>query len=285
MNRIGRTIICSFALITAASSTVFGDDLTITSFSGFAGQTNILLQATGDITFSGGLMNLPALPPGASSGLLTVEAGNDIIVEDGTSILAGQGWSVSLQAGNSLNVAGTGSINSAGDVTIRTGGMLPGGSTTIWSGTPNPGGTITIQPGDQGGIVVVDSGPAIPVGTPSQIILLNSQINGPNITALAGTNVLFIFIADNNAPLDVQWFKNGRRLHGETNAVLSLMDIRPSDAGCYSVVVSNPGGRVRSSVNLRVLQPPHPGRCGGFDVERRGRLAVDRFWRPCGVRP
>ena len=142
MNRIGRTIICSFALITAASSTVFGDDLTITSFSGFAGQTNILLQATGDITFSGGLMNLPALPPGASSGLLTVEAGNDIIVEDGTSILAGQGWSVSLQAGNSLNVAGTGSINSAGDVTIRTGGMLPGGSTTIWSGTPNPGGQL-----------------------------------------------------------------------------------------------------------------------------------------------
>ena len=253
-----RIIICAIALIAAVSSTVFGNDLTVTSFSAFAGQTNILLQATGNITFSGGSMNLPALPPGASSGLLSVQAGNDIIIQDGTSISAGQGWSVSFLAGNNLSFIGTGSINAANDVTIQTGGTLP----TNWSNTPVPGGTITIGGDGLGGIGILQPGPAVPAGPPVQLIILNSQFNGANITAMAGTNVLFFFIPDDNAQFNdiasyrFQWFKNGRKLQGETNNVLSLTNVRPADEGNYSIVVWNTVGRVTSNVHLRVLQPP-----------------------------
>ena len=255
MNRIVGIIIWAVALVTAGSSTVFGDDLIVTSFSDFAGQTNILLQATGNITFSGGSMNLPALPPGASSGLLSIQAGNDIFIQDGTSISAGQGWSLSFLAGNSLSLTGTGSITAAGDVTIQTGGMLP----TNWSDTPVPGGTITIGGDGQGGIGILP-GPAVPVGPPAQLILLDSQFNGANVTAVAGTNVLFLDIADGTASCRFQWFKNGRKLHGETNDVLALTNIRLTDAGNYSVVVSNGGSWVRSNVRLHVVQPPHGAR-------------------------
>lgn len=253
-----RIIIWTLALIAAMSSNVFGDDLIVTSFSAFEGQTNILLQATGDITFSGDLLTLPALPVGVT-GLLSVQAGNDIIIQDGPGISAGQGWSLSFLAGNSLSLTGTGSVTAAGDVTIQTGGMFP----TYWSGTTNPGGTITIGGNGQGGIGIFESGPAVPVGPPAQLILLNSQLNRANISAVAGTNILFFFIPDDNAQFNditscrFQWFKNGGKLHGETNDVLSLTNIRLADAGNYSVVVSNTSGRVRSDVRLLVLPPLH----------------------------
>lgn len=257
MNRIARIIIWAVTLVTASASTVFGNDLIVTSFSDFAGQTNIVLQATGNITFSGGSMNLPPLPPGASSGLLSVEAGNDIIIQDGTSILAGQGWSLSFMAGDSLSILGTGSIIAAGDISIQTAGKLP----TDWSSAPGPSGTITIGGDGQGGIGILQPGPAVPVGPPAQLILLNSQNNDANITAMAGTNVLFVFIPDDNtrftdiASCRFQWFKNGRILRGETNDVLSLTSIRLADAGNFSVVVSNHGNQARSNVRLRILQP------------------------------
>ena len=262
MNKLVEIIIRAFALIVVVSTTAFGDDLTVTSFSDFAGQTNILLQATGNITFNGDFLTLPALPAGVT-GLLSVQAGNDITIQDGTSISAGHGWSLSFLAGGGLNFTGTGSINAAGDVTIQTGGLLP----TNWSGTGNPGGTITIGGDGQGGIGIIEPGPAVPVGPPAQLILLNSQVNGANITAVAGTNILFFFIPDDNEQVNditsyrFQWFKNGRRLHGETNDVLSLTDIHLTDTGNYSVAVSNRSGRVKNHlrlfVRLHVLRPPH----------------------------
>jgi hypothetical protein len=252
MKRVVRIIICAIALIAAASSAAFGDELTITSFSAFAGETNILLQATGDITFSGGSMNLPALPPGASSGLLSVQAGNDIIIQDGTSISAGQGWSLSFLAGNSLSLTGTSSITSAEDITIQTGGLFP----INWRGTTDPGGTITIGGDGEGGIGIIDPGPAVPVGPPAQLVLLNSQVNGADVTAMAGTNVLFGFVADGAAQSSYQWFKNGRKLPGETDGFLILTNVRLTDEGIYTIVVRNSAGRTTGNVHLYVLQPP-----------------------------
>ena len=259
MNRIVGFIICAVALATAGSSTALGDDLIVTSFSDFAGQTNIVLQATGNITFSGGSLNLPALPPGASSGLLSVEAGNDIIIEDGTSILAGPGWSLSLLAGADVTLGIDSFLNvSTGDMTIQAGGQIVNNG----SGTTDPGGTITIGGGGQGSIGILQPGPAVPIGPPAQLIILNSQINGANITAVAGTNVLFVFSPDDNTRFNdfasgrFQWFKNGRKLCGETNGILSLTSIRLADAGNYSIIVSNRGSRTRN-VSLRILQPSH----------------------------
>jgi hypothetical protein len=255
-----RIIIWTLALIPTAATTVFSADLTVTLFSAYAGQTNIVLQADNDVIFSGGSMNLPDLPPGTSSGLLSVQAGNDIIIQDGTSISAGQGWSLSFLAVNDVNL-GTGSFlntDPAAEVTIQAGGQIEISNTG--SGLPIVGGgTIIISDGGQP-ITVTNSGT---IQAP-QLILLNSHLNSrfKSAQAVAGTNVLFLFIADDITPLSYQWFKNGRKLHGETNAFLSLTNIRRADAGNYSIVVPTTGGRIKSNVHLDVLpqqrlRPPH----------------------------
>lgn len=99
MQATGRIIIGVFAFITAVS-TAFSDNLTISSFSSYAGQTNILLQASGNITFTGGSLSLPDLP---SAGQLVVQAGNNITVEDGSGIIAGTNWTVSMVAGTAFS--------------------------------------------------------------------------------------------------------------------------------------------------------------------------------------
>jgi hypothetical protein len=260
MRLVVRIVIWTLALIPNAATTVFSADLTVTSLSAYAGQTNIVLQADNDVIFSGGSLNLPDLPPGASSGLLSVQAGNDIIIQDGTSISAGQGWSVSFLAVNNVTF-GTGSFlntDPAAEVTIQAGGQIEISNTG--SGLPIVGGgTIIISDGGQQ-ITITNLG-SQPI-QPTQLILLNSQVNATNITAVAGTNVLIGFIADGITPFGYQWFKNGRKLHGETNSFLSLTNIRRADAGNYSIVVPTTGGRIKSNVHLDVLpqqrlRPPH----------------------------
>jgi len=44
-----RSIFWKLALIPAMATTAFSDDLTVSSFSSYAGQTNIALQATGNV--------------------------------------------------------------------------------------------------------------------------------------------------------------------------------------------------------------------------------------------
>src|ERR1700745_829202 len=96
-------IVAGFLVVLMTTAgTAFGDDLHLTSFSSYAGQSNILLQATGNINFSGGALSLPSLPAGVTNGQLTVQAGTNVIVANGTAILAGNNWSVNLTAGTNF---------------------------------------------------------------------------------------------------------------------------------------------------------------------------------------
>jgi hypothetical protein len=87
--------------IMMAAGTTLGSDLNISSFSAYSGQTTILLQVNGNITFSGGSLSLPTLPPGSPTGQLMVQAGTNIVVNDGTTI-DGTNWNVSFAASNSV---------------------------------------------------------------------------------------------------------------------------------------------------------------------------------------
>lgn len=60
-----------------------------------------------------------------------------------------------------------------------------------------------------------------------------------------------------DAPLRLQWFKDGQALTGETNTLLSLSQLGRSDSGSYHAAVSNLVGRVEShNVQLTVDIPP-----------------------------
>jgi hypothetical protein len=74
-----------------------------------------------------------------------------------------------------------------------------------------------------------------------------------------GTNVTFSASAVGSMPLTFQWFKDDAALPGQTNAVLHLVDIRSTDAGCYVVRVANPAGaQFSSTAVLDVLPPMNP---------------------------
>ena len=68
-----------------------------------------------------------------------------------------------------------------------------------------------------------------------------------NQVANAGTNISFSVVAAGTQPLSYQWMLNGTNLAAATANSLGLTNLQPSDAGSYSVLVSNSVGTVLSS--------------------------------------
>lgn len=91
------------------------------------------------------------------------------------------------------------------------------------------------------------------VGPPAIVQQPKSQ------TVMAGQDATFVVMAGGSPPLTYLWRKGTTPIPGGTGATLVLEGAQFSDAGSYSVVVSNPGGQVTSStVQLTVNRPPAP---------------------------
>ena len=81
--------------------------------------------------------------------------------------------------------------------------------------------------------------------------LLTSQPADQSV--VSGTNVTFTVAASGFAPLAYQWYFNGSAITGATATNYSLAGLTTASAGSYTVVVSNPGGSVTSSVAVLVV--------------------------------
>lgn len=68
-----------------------------------------------------------------------------------------------------------------------------------------------------------------------------------NQTATMGSGATFSVVASGSAPLAYQWRKNGTTISGATGASYTITAVQTSDAGGYSVVVSNAYGAVTSN--------------------------------------
>ena len=71
-----------------------------------------------------------------------------------------------------------------------------------------------------------------------------------------GQSVTFSVAAAGAAPLEYQWWKDGVALPQASNAVLVLTNLQWSDAGRYTLVVSNPYGSVTSAVAQLLVDGP-----------------------------
>jgi hypothetical protein len=81
-----------------------------------------------------------------------------------------------------------------------------------------------------------------------------------NITLTAGASALFGVTATGVPEPTYQWLFNGKEISGATSATLSISGVKESDAGKYSVVVTNDSGSVTSNeAVLTVTAPTSPG--------------------------
>jgi hypothetical protein len=99
-------------------------------------------------------------------------------------------------------------------------------------------------------------------GIPPSISL---QPADQNVTV--GGTANFSIAASGTQPLAYQWLRNGTSLNGETGASLVLTNAQLSQAGSYSVLVSNVAGSILSSnASLVVSLPPALVRAVGGSI-------------------
>lgn len=86
---------------------------------------------------------------------------------------------------------------------------------------------------------------SLTVGASVQPVTITQQ---PISTSGApGGNASFTVIAAGGNPIAYQWYKNGALMPGQTNAVLNITGIQPSDVATYYVAVSGPVNSVTSN--------------------------------------
>jgi hypothetical protein len=128
---------------------------------------------------------------------------------------------------------------------------------SIASAAPANDGNYTLVVSDQAGSITSS------VVTLS-VIVAPAVTNAPvNITTNWHVNVSFS-IGVSGTPSTYQWSTNGvdltnsSHISGATSSTLTIYDIEPSDAGAYTVLVTNAAGVISNSATLTVIIPPSP---------------------------
>jgi len=143
--------------------------------------------------------------------------------------IAGPGTNVTL----AVSASGSGSINYAWqfDGTILSGATND--TLTIANMQASEAGTYTVVMSNSVSVVtaqvVVSFGNPIFVTSPPQ-----NQVAGP------GTNVTLAVSASGSGPISFAWQFDGTILSGATNDTLTIGNMQASEAGTYTVVMSNP---------------------------------------------
>lgn len=146
---------------------------------------------------------------------------------------------------------------------------LNGTLTNLYSftGTGGSGPIAGLTPGTNGSFFgVAPSGGKSRLGTFFELSGIGPFIIVPPtpVTATAGDTVVLTVLAGGSAPLDYRWqfnsnnLVNSAKISGVTTPNLMLSDIRPTQAGMYSVSVKNSAGQIVSA-NTRVNVISRPG--------------------------
>ena len=101
-----------------------------------------------------------------------------------------------------------------------------------------------------------------------------------NQNPLLGGRVTFTVSVTGRAPFRYQWLFNDAAIPGATNSTFTIPAVAQSDAGNYSVVVSNSSGSVTSgSATLTVIVPPSLGLqlLAGYPVLRLNGMVGSNF--------
>src|ERR1019366_6924577 len=89
-------------------------------------------------------------------------------------------------------------------------------------------------------------------------------------TVTAGQNTSFSVVATGTAPLSYQWSLNGAALSGATSSTLTLNSVQTTDAGSYTLVVTNAADSAPSVVATLTVIPPTPTSFGSAGMTSNG---------------
>lgn len=166
-------------------------------------------------------------------------------------------------------------VNAGATVTFTVGATGVPAPTYQWrkNGTAITGSTATtltlqnVQAADAASydVVVTNSSGSVQ-SQPARLILVAGD-QAPVITsqpvdqtALLGHGVTFAVVANGVPDVTYQWSKNGTAIQGATAASLTIPAVQSTDAGSYSVVVTNRAGSATSrAATLRVIAKSYAG--------------------------
>jgi hypothetical protein len=124
------------------------------------------------------------------------------------------------------------------------------GNLTLWVDLSNPtGGAISGMP-YAALVTIMESN--VNLITPPNLILQQ-----PNETILEGQSATISVVASGGQPLNYQWQKNGTNIFGATNAIYTISSVQGSDAGTYTVIISNSVGVTTTTGALLAVNPFH----------------------------
>ena len=119
------------------------------------------------------------------------------------------------------------------------------GSTSISGATASSYSITNVQAGNAGTYTVTVSNGTLPNAKSNRAVLTVNPAP-PSITtqpqsqtAMPGQNVKFSVVATGTAPLSYQWYKDSIAIPGATSSSYSISKVQSSNAGTYTVTVSN----------------------------------------------
>ncbi len=167
--------------------------------------------------------------------------------------------------------------------------LVPAGSITFGGSESNRTVTANTAPDREGAAVITvtvsDGAASASTSFQLQILAPPTITSHPQSqTVLVGSTVTFSVNATGSAPMAYQWRFNGAEIAGATEATFNFSNAQVSDAGDYSVVVTNVSGSTGSAaatltVNRNAI---FRGRAAALNATIGG---ISQSWSDTGPRP
>ncbi|MGZ6419210.1 MAG: immunoglobulin domain-containing protein, partial [Pseudobdellovibrio sp.] len=154
------------------------------------------------------------------------------------------------------------------------------------------GGSFTVSISNSVGSVL--SNPAV-LNVVQNVIAPSITSQPASLTVNAGQNASFTVAASGTSPFNYQWKKDGVNVDGATTDTLNLTNAMDTQAGNYTVSVSNSAGSITSQVAQLIVQTPasivtqpvpaagNQGGSASFSVVARGSPVIAYQWKKDGV--
>ena len=186
----------------------------------------------------------PVGPVTSQSAKLTVFQAPSIVVQP-VDLSVNEGSTATL----SVSATGTGPLN----YKWRHGGVyVPGASADMLVITNAQASDAGLYFAEVSNVLGTVSSDTVKLTVDSPLNIVTQPVS---VAAAAGSGASFSVSATGTSPITYAWSRNGTPVAGGTGSILSIGSVSASDAGNYSVKLTNPAGQLVSSTAVLTLLP------------------------------